>query len=88
MFIHSSFTTESRKGLLQWRVEKTGLLEVARPAPAFRENGMGWGEDFSPTLVKLIGLAEVLGGIGLVVPVITGIANPGLGSPVSAPSPS
>lgn len=51
-----------------------GLMKVVRPAPALRENGMGWVEDFSPTVVKLIGLAEVLGGIGLIVPVITGIA--------------
>jgi hypothetical protein len=51
-----------------------GLMKVARPKPALKENGMGWVEDFSAPSVKLIGLAEVLGGLGLILPVLTGIA--------------
>ncbi|MFO0682998.1 MAG: DoxX family protein [Sandaracinus sp.] len=34
---------------------------------------MGWANDFSSSQIKLIGLAEVLGAIGLVAPYATGI---------------
>ena len=43
---------------------------------------MAWVDDYSTTGVKLIGLAELLGGIGVVIPWLTGIA-PVL-TPVSA----
>lgn len=33
----------------------------------------GWANDFTAEQIKLIGLAEVLGGVGLVVPAATGI---------------
>lgn len=51
-----------------------GGMKLARPKAALKENGMGWVDDFSATSVKLIALAEVLGAIGLIVPVATGIA--------------
>ncbi len=35
---------------------------------------MGWAHDFTAGQVKLVGLAEVLGAVGLVVPSATGIA--------------
>lgn len=50
-----------------------GLMKLLRPVPALREAGMGWVEDYSGTTVKLIALAEVVGAIGLVLPVATGI---------------
>ncbi len=34
---------------------------------------MGWANDFSASQIKLLGLAEVLGAIGLVAPYATGI---------------
>lgn len=34
---------------------------------------MAWAESFSPVQIKLIGLAEVLGAIGLIAPPLTGI---------------
>lgn len=34
---------------------------------------MGWAEDFSPNTLKAIGLAEVLGAVGLILPALTGI---------------
>jgi VIT1/CCC1 family predicted Fe2+/Mn2+ transporter len=40
---------------------------------------MGWVEQFPGSNVKLIGAAEVLGAIGLILPLVTGIA------PVLAP---
>lgn len=51
-----------------------GGMKLARPKTALKENGMGWVDDFSAPAVKLIGLAEVLGAIGLILPVATGIA--------------
>ncbi|MBC7814692.1 MAG: DoxX family protein [Burkholderiales bacterium] len=34
---------------------------------------MAWVEDFSPTIVRLIGLVEILAAVGLVLPALTGI---------------
>ncbi len=34
---------------------------------------MEWSEDFSPRVLKAIGLLEILGAIGLIVPMVTGI---------------
>ena len=35
---------------------------------------MGWPEDFSPGIVKVIGGLELLGGLGLILPSLTGLA--------------
>ncbi len=43
---------------------------------------MAWAADFSTTQIKLIGLAEVLGGLGLIAPLALGIQP--LLSPVAA----
>ncbi len=51
-----------------------GLMKVVRPKPALAAGGMGWVDDFSGSNVTLIGLAEVIGALGLVLPVLTGIA--------------
>ena len=50
-----------------------GLMKLARPKEALQASGMGWVEDYTSGPVKLIGLAEVLGAIGLILPVATGI---------------
>lgn len=50
-----------------------GGIKLARPKSALTESGMTWVEDFSPTSVKLIGLAEALGAVGLIVPTATNI---------------
>lgn len=51
-----------------------GMVKLIRPIPALKEAGMGWVEDYSSTSVKLIALAEVVGAIGLILPMATGIA--------------
>ena len=61
-------------GLLALVFLGAGLSKIARPKAALAASGMGYVEDFSATQVKLIGLVEVLGAIGLVVPFLTGIA--------------
>lgn len=39
------------------------------------EKGMAWAEDFSDTAVRGIGLAEMLGALGLILPAATGVAT-------------
>ncbi|MWB98593.1 DoxX family protein [Agromyces seonyuensis] len=50
-----------------------GLMKTVRPKTALAESGMAWTEDFNAPQVKFIGIAEVLGGLGLILPVATGI---------------
>lgn len=52
-----------------------GGMKLARPKPALVAAGMGYAEDFSAPAIKTIGLLEVLGAIGLVLPAVTGIAS-------------
>jgi hypothetical protein len=51
-----------------------GTLKLVRPLPALHGMGMTWVHDWGPTKVRLVGLAEVLGALGLVLPTATGIA--------------
>lgn len=51
-----------------------GGMKLARPKPVLVEGGMGWAENVSGGHVKLLGLAEVLGAIGLIVPLAVNIA--------------
>jgi hypothetical protein len=51
-----------------------GGSKLALAKEKLATQGMAYVEDFSATQVKLIGTAEVLGAIGLIVPWATGIA--------------
>lgn len=46
-----------------------GGMKLARSQSALQAAGMGWTENVSPTTIKLIGLAEILGAAGLVLPI-------------------
>ena len=50
-----------------------GFLKATKPKDVLVER-MAWVQDFSATTVKMIGVVEVLGAIGLVLPWATGIA--------------
>ena len=51
-----------------------GVSKLTRSKGKILENpNMGWANDFSPTAIKLIGLAEVAGALGLVLPWALGI---------------
>jgi uncharacterized membrane protein YphA (DoxX/SURF4 family) len=50
----------------------SGFAKATQPHAKMAET-MKWVEDFSPTIVKAIGILEVLGGIGLILPALTGI---------------
>lgn len=52
----------------------TGAMKLARPRTALVDSGMAWAGDTSTTNVKLIGVAEVIGAVGLILPRLTGIA--------------
>jgi uncharacterized membrane protein YphA (DoxX/SURF4 family) len=52
----------------------SGLMKQLVPKDKLVRFGQGWAQDFSPTNIRLIGLAEVLGAIGLVVPAAVHIA--------------
>jgi len=62
-------------GLLAAAFLGAGFLKLTRPREKLREAGMGWTDDFSPGAIKGIGLAEVLGALGLILPAVTGIAT-------------
>lgn len=51
-----------------------GLMKIVRSRPQLKAAGMAWTDDFSTASVKLIGVVEVLGALGLVLPLATGIA--------------
>ncbi len=51
-----------------------GAMKLAQPKAALHAKGMTYVEDFSPGSVKATGAIEVLGALGLVLPIVTGIA--------------
>ena len=51
-----------------------GLMKLVQPREKLVSSGMGWAEDFSAGAVKLIGAAEVLGAVGLVLPPLVDVA--------------
>ena len=52
----------------------SGLMKQFVPKDKLVTSGQGWAQDFSPTSIRLIGLAEILGAIGLVLPAAVHIA--------------
>lgn len=46
-----------------------GGMKLVSPKSALHAAGMGWTKNVSPLTIKLIGLAEILGAVGLVLPI-------------------
>jgi uncharacterized membrane protein YphA (DoxX/SURF4 family) len=61
-------------GLLALAFLAAGLMKALRPKEALVTSGLAWVEDFSPGMVKAIGVLEVLAAIGLVLPAALDIA--------------
>lgn len=61
-------------GLLAVAFLGAGAMKATRTKEALAASGMGWVEGFSATSVRLIGIAEVLGAVGLILPLLLGIA--------------
>ncbi|MFF4806324.1 DoxX family protein [Streptomyces sp. NPDC001351] len=51
-----------------------GGMKILRDREELAKTAFGWVEDFSDTSVKLIGLLDVLAGLGLILPGATDIA--------------
>ncbi len=49
-----------------------GSLKTSQPTDRLKKN-MGWVEDVTPGTVRLIGVLELLGGLGLILPAVTHI---------------
>ena len=60
-------------GLLAFAMVAAGGLKLATPRVKLMEK-MKWATTWSDGQVKLLGLAEVLGAIGVIVPHVTGVA--------------
>jgi uncharacterized membrane protein YphA (DoxX/SURF4 family) len=60
------------QGLLAVAFLMAGATKLARPKEKLAKD-MAWAEDFSQPAVRLIGAAEVLGAIGVVLPALTGV---------------
>jgi hypothetical protein len=62
-------------GLLAAVYLAAGLTKLTQPREKLAAGAMGWAADFSSAGVKGIGLVELLGAIGLILPWATGIAT-------------
>ena len=63
------------QGLLAFAMLGAGGMKLAKSkSDLAADPKMGWAADFTDSQIKLIGLAEALGAVGLVVPWVTGIA--------------
>jgi hypothetical protein len=61
------------QGLLAFAFLASGIVKLVLPREKLAAKA-AWVNDFSAAQLKLIGLAETLGAVGLVVPALTGIA--------------
>lgn len=61
-------------GLLALAFVFAGATKALQAKEKLAANGMAWTEDFAPAPIKLIGIAEVLGGIGLILPLLLNLA--------------
>jgi hypothetical protein len=52
-----------------------GAMKLTQPKAKLAASGMAWTEDFSDGQVKGIGVVEILGAIGLILPAATGVAT-------------
>ena len=61
------------QGLVAVGIASTGSLKIVMPRERLAER-MHWAGSWPRWRIKLLGLAEVLGAVGLVVPAATGVA--------------
>lgn len=69
-------------GLLALLYIAAGSIKIFRPPAKLAVSGFAWAADFPAWTVKVIGLLEVVGAIGLILPVLADVA-PGL-APLAA----
>ena len=52
----------------------SGLMKLLVPRDKLVSSGQGWAQDVTPTNIRLIGVVELLGATGLILPAVTHIA--------------
>src|SRR3984885_15921169 len=52
----------------------SGLMKLLVPKEKLVSSGQGWAQDVTPTNIRLIGVVELLGAAGLILPAVTHIA--------------
>lgn len=63
------------QGILALVFLGAGLMKLRTPYAAMvADSKMDWVKAFSPGFVRFLGLAEILGGLGLILPRVTGVA--------------
>jgi hypothetical protein len=60
-------------GLLALAMLGGGFMKLVTPKAALAEKGMAWTDDFSAGTIKAIAALEVVGALGLILPLLTGI---------------
>ena len=61
-------------GVLAAAFLAAGIMKTTQTKEQLAEKGQDWVEDFSPSTIRLIGVAEVLGALGLILPGVLDIA--------------
>ena len=63
-------------GIAAFAFLASGMMKVASSREKLLANkNMGWAADFSDSQIKMIGLAEVLGALGLILPHVFSVAE-------------
>ena len=62
-------------GIVAAAFAAAGAMKLTQPKAKLAASGMAWTDDFSDGQVKGIGLVEILGAIGLILPAATGVAT-------------
>jgi uncharacterized membrane protein YphA (DoxX/SURF4 family) len=61
-------------GVLAASFAGSGLMKLVVPKDKLVSSGQGWAQDVTPTNIRLIGVVELLGAAGLILPAVTHIA--------------
>jgi uncharacterized membrane protein YphA (DoxX/SURF4 family) len=62
-------------GVLAFAFAASGLMKLVQPKEKIVASATGgWAQDWSPASIKLIGVAEILGAIGLILPAVLHVA--------------
>ena len=59
--------------ILAFAFLSAGLSKLLQPKPKTVSAAMAWTEDFAAGSIRLIGFAEILGGLGLLLPALLGV---------------
>ena len=61
------------QGVLAAMFAMAGVMKSTQPIDKLMKSGLNWAERFPLTTVRIIGLSELLGAVGLILPLTSGI---------------